>query len=415
MGYTPRIRASRIFPRTLHAALCLLLVASTTLLHADAAFNISHFPPPGRTPSVTSPEVRKWLSELDLSRAPSIETNTGEPPECPTVVPEGVCYWTCDDCSADDVIECPDRGVWGITFDDGPTPATPELLRFLGEKKVKATFFLVGGNVAQYPELVVQEAQAGHHLASHTWSHHALTTLTNEEIVAEMRWTEKAIFDATGYRVRYMRPPYGDVDNRVRFVLKKMGYTIVDWSGDRFDSNDWQSTGSSPLNALDSFILDKRFKVLTLSFSVFSYSLKQLVPQMSPSAVSSTFRRAISGYAATLRLETKGFISLEHDLSAETVAIAKAAIPLGLARNLTITTVADCLGDKNPYANVMNSTRPAGSAAANATRSGTGSGQEVNGVGRAMANQGALVTSGWIQRMVWSGVLGSLVVGLSYL
>ncbi|KAG0091185.1 chitin deacetylase [Podila epicladia] len=305
MGYTPRIRASRIFPRTLHAALCLLLVASTTLLHADAAFNISHFPPPGRTPSVTSPEVRKWLSELDLSRAPSIETNTGEPPECPTVVPEGVCYWT--------------------------------------------------------------------------WSHHALTTLTNEEIVAEMRWTEKAIFDATGYRVRYMRPPYGDVDNRVRFVLKKMGYTIVDWSGDRFDSNDWQ------------------------------------IPQMSPSAVSSTFRRAISGYAATLRLETKGFISLEHDLSAETVAIAKAAIPLGLARNLTITTVADCLGDKNPYANVMNSTRPAGSAAANATRSGTGSGQEVNGVGRAMANQGALVTSGWIQRMVWSGVLGSLVVGLSYL
>lgn len=124
---------------------------------------------------------------------------------------------------------------------------------------------------------------------------------------------------------------------------------------------------------------------------------------MSPRAVALTFRRAIAGYAATLGLETKGFISLEHDMSEETVAIAKAAIPLGLARNLTITSVADCLGDKNPYAN------------ATTLGTGGGSGKEVNGVGRVMASQGVLVTSGWIQRLVRSGVLGSLVVGLSYL
>lgn len=78
-------------------------------------------------------------------------------------------------------------------------------------------------------------------MTSCSWSHHALTTLTNEEIVAEIKWTEKAILDATGLRVRYMRPPYGDVDNRVRFVLKKLGYTVVDWGGDTFDSNDWKS------------------------------------------------------------------------------------------------------------------------------------------------------------------------------
>ncbi|KAF9296869.1 chitin deacetylase, partial [Mortierella antarctica] len=135
MGYTPRTRATRISPRILPAAFCLLLLSSTTLLLADAVLNPSNYPPLGSTPSVNSPEVRKWLSELDLSRAPSIETNTGEPPECPTVVPEDVCYWTCDDCSADDVVECPNPGVWGLTFDDGPTPATPELLQFLEEKE----------------------------------------------------------------------------------------------------------------------------------------------------------------------------------------------------------------------------------------------------------------------------------------
>jgi peptidoglycan/xylan/chitin deacetylase (PgdA/CDA1 family) len=59
--------------------------------------------------------------------------------------------------------------------------------------------------------------------------------------VAEMRWTELAIEDATGRKVKYMRPPFGDVDNRVRFVLKKLGYTIVNWTGDKFDMNDWKS------------------------------------------------------------------------------------------------------------------------------------------------------------------------------
>lgn len=65
--------------------------------------------------------------------------------------------------------------------------------------------------------------------------------MTNEQIVAEMKWTEKAIADVTGYRVKYMRPPYGDIDDRVRFVLKKMGYVVVDWGGDTFDVQDWKS------------------------------------------------------------------------------------------------------------------------------------------------------------------------------
>lgn len=57
--------------------------------------------------------------------------------------------------------------------------------------------------------------------------------------MVEVRWTEKAIEEATGQKVRYIRPPNGDVDNRVRFVLKKLGYTIVDWSGEDFDTKDF--------------------------------------------------------------------------------------------------------------------------------------------------------------------------------
>lgn len=141
----------------------------------------------------------------------------------------------------------------------------------------------------------------------------------------------------------------------------------------------------------------------------------------------STFKSAIAGYTATLNTETKGFISLEHDLTKETVAIAKAAIPLGLARNLTITTVANCLGDKNPYANVVTTTTTTNQVMAetNATAAGGAgaSGQSTNARVRVASHGGAsrgqhflmevVGSSGWIQKAAWSSVLGSLVVGLT--
>ncbi|KAF9976845.1 chitin deacetylase [Actinomortierella ambigua] len=282
-----------------------------------AALNPSEFPPAGSIPQTNSPHVKQWLSEIDLSGAPKIPRNSGDPPECPSSDDPQVCYWTCNECAADDVVDCPAKNDWGLTFDDGPSAATPSLLDFLTAHKVQATFFLIGSNVVKYPDIVAREVKDGHHLASHTWSHHALTTLTNEQIVAELRWTEKAIYDVTGLRVKYMRPPYGDVDNRVRYVLRKMGYIVVDWTGDTYDSNDWK------------------------------------IPSVSASSVAQTFGSAIQKYAvsSTKVNNTRGFISLEHDLNADTISVAKQTIPKGIEAKLNIKTIASCLGDTNGYAN----------------------------------------------------------------
>jgi len=111
----------------------------------------------------------------------------------------------------------------------GPTANTPTLLATLKAANVKATFFVMGSNVIQNPDILKQELADGHHLASHTWSHKALTTLSNEQIVAELKWTEKAVQEITGHQMKYVRPPYGDIDNRVRAVCKALGYIIVDW------------------------------------------------------------------------------------------------------------------------------------------------------------------------------------------
>ncbi|KAF9309174.1 chitin deacetylase [Podila horticola] len=99
---------------------------------------------------------------------------------------------------------------------------------YLKAERLKVTFILVDSNSVQWPDIVRCQFAKGHHLASHTWSHKGLTTLTNEQMVAAIKWTETAVRQLTGQRLKYVRPPYSDIDDWVRFVLKKLGYTNLD-------------------------------------------------------------------------------------------------------------------------------------------------------------------------------------------
>ena len=111
-----------------------------------------------------------------------------------------------------DVTECPDRLTWGLTYDDGPGLHTSELLTYLDAKDLKATFFVVGSRCAEYPASLQVEYMSGHQIAVHTWSHPPLTTLTNEQIIAELGWSKKIIKDLLGVTPKFMRPPYGDME-----------------------------------------------------------------------------------------------------------------------------------------------------------------------------------------------------------
>jgi peptidoglycan/xylan/chitin deacetylase (PgdA/CDA1 family) len=264
-----------------------------------------------------------------------------------------------------------------LTFDDGPSTDTPVLLDYLKKTKVAATFFLIGSNVISYPDIVKREVAEGHHLASHTWSHHALTTLTNEQIVAEMKWTEKAVLDATGLRLKYMRPPYGDINNRVRFVLKKLGYIPVDWTGDEFDTNDWQ------------------------------------MPTMAESKVLSIFTKSLDTYAASNR--TSGFYCLEHDLNSMTVGVAQKLIPLGLARNITIASVPVCESDAQPYqagGTAPMPTLPASVTASVAVPTKTGSSAPTTTTGSSNKPSGAESSRLLDTRGMFVAAAGAVVAGL---
>ena len=91
---------------------------------------------------------------------------------------------------------------------------TPALLAALQNSNIKATFFVVGSKAIQFPGQLNASIAGGHQLGSHTWSHHPLTSLSNAQIVAELKYTEAIIYQQTGMITNYFRPPYGDVDDR---------------------------------------------------------------------------------------------------------------------------------------------------------------------------------------------------------
>ena len=129
----------------------------------------------------------------------------------------------------------------GLSVDDGPVSepdASPRLYDFLKAQNQTVTHFMIGANIRDNPQVFLRAFQElDHDIGVHTWTHPYMTTLTNEQVVAEVGWTLQIIHDSTGGRVpRYWRPPYGDTDNRVRAIASEIfGLTSVIWNRDTAD------------------------------------------------------------------------------------------------------------------------------------------------------------------------------------
>lgn len=127
-----------------------------------------------------------------------------------------------------------------MTFDDGPSPeTTPRLLQMLRDRNIKATFFVLGNMVAKHPEVAKMIVDEGHEIGSHSWSHPQLTRISQASVDKELGNTSEVIFQATGKRPIYLRPPYGSMKPSLRtYIEDKYGLTTVNWS---VDPNDWKN------------------------------------------------------------------------------------------------------------------------------------------------------------------------------
>ena len=131
-----------------------------------------------------------------------------------------------------------------MTFDDGPSAKlTPKLLDLLAAHHIKATFFLIGENAAQYPEIVAREVKEGHEVANHSWSHPNFNKMSDDGVRSQLRRTDDAIKSAIGSSPTLLRPPYGNITaHQKKWINQEFGYKIALWDVDPLD---WRRPGPS--------------------------------------------------------------------------------------------------------------------------------------------------------------------------
>ncbi|KAK9759550.1 hypothetical protein K7432_017344 [Basidiobolus ranarum] len=137
------------------------------------------------------------------------------------------------------VFQCDKPGDFALTFDDGPSDYTGSLLSILSEKNVKATFFVLGSQVADSDigHFVKQAYNAGHQIASHTYDHQDLSSLSATQVRQQMLKTEAEVKKQIGVAPAMMRPPYGNCNQNCQAVMKELGYSVIQWN---VDSDDWK-------------------------------------------------------------------------------------------------------------------------------------------------------------------------------
>ncbi len=131
-----------------------------------------------------------------------------------------------------------------MTFDDGPSKEyTGMLLDELKKRHMKATFFMVGQNVADNPDLVKRMVAEGHEVGNHSWTHPAFAKMSDAAVRNEIQKTQDAIVAACGVKPTLMRPPYGSItQSQKKWIPAEFGTQIILWSVDPLD---WKKPGES--------------------------------------------------------------------------------------------------------------------------------------------------------------------------
>lgn len=131
-----------------------------------------------------------------------------------------------------------DRNEIALTIDDGPEPAvTLPVLDILDKYQVKATFFYIGNQAAQYPELCREIIQRGHAIENHSQHHSVFFSMYGYQRMAnEIMAGQATLQSITGIRPTFFRAPAGLRNPFLDPVLKKLGLLLASWSVRGFDT-----------------------------------------------------------------------------------------------------------------------------------------------------------------------------------
>ena len=117
---------------------------------------------------------------------------------------------------------------------------TIEILNTLDKYNVKATFFMTGGWVDSYPDMVKEICSRGHDLGNHSHNHKQMSKLSASEQKDEIMYVTDKVKELTGYNVFLFRPPYGDYNSTLINTVYGCNHYPIQWN---IDSLDWRDYG----------------------------------------------------------------------------------------------------------------------------------------------------------------------------
>lgn len=183
------------------------------------------------------------------------------------------------------ITKCTVPNTAALTFDDGPYWYIYDISKALVAAGAKGTFFFNGNNYgciydADNQKRVKYAYDKGHQIASHTWGHKDLSTLTWDQVHDEMWRVEQALQRIAGVVPAFMRPPYGNYNDNVRNVAGARGQKIAIWD---FDSQD--SVGATPAQSkqlYDQVIAQRPSTLLALNHETYERTAHEVIPYVIP-------------------------------------------------------------------------------------------------------------------------------------
>ncbi|KAL9709440.1 hypothetical protein Ac2012v2_007175 [Leucoagaricus gongylophorus] len=178
------------------------------------------------------------------------------------------------------ITECSVPGTAALTFDDGPYLYTEEISRVLKENDAVGTFFVNGQNFGcindpTNAERIKAAYDAGHQIASHSWSHKDLATLSPDEVVSELSSVTRAIQSIIGVTPAFMRPPYGSYNDATVDAAAQIGQDVVLWN---LDSGD--SVGAPPSESQSHYeqAVEQTLPILSLNHETHETTVREVLP-----------------------------------------------------------------------------------------------------------------------------------------
>ncbi len=156
------------------------------------------------------------------------------PPRAPAT---GSAAKPCPAASPDPVRTAPGAGkTVALTFDDGPGPETPRVLKILRDHDVRATFYVLGSQTAIWPAYAQQLVAEGHQLGNHSWDHPDFAGLSASAQKGQLDRGTRQLVKATGVRPCTFRPPFGSLGRGTTSIAAGRRMRTVLWTT---DTNDW--------------------------------------------------------------------------------------------------------------------------------------------------------------------------------